>query len=56
MYFEPQNYYLRKKTEGKKERVVINNIRNKLIHRIFAVIKGGIPYKKNYSNPFEDAA
>lgn len=27
---------------------VINAIRNKLIHRIFAVIKRATPYKKNY--------
>ena len=53
---ELQNYYLRKKTEGKKERVVINNIRNKLIQRIFAIMKSGIPYTENYINPFEDAA
>lgn len=49
-------YYTRKITEGKKERVVINNVRNKLIHRIFAVVKSGIPYRENYSNPFAECA
>ena len=53
---ELQNYYLRKKAEGKKEKVVINNIRNKLIQRIFAIIKSGIPYTENYTNPLENAA
>jgi transposase len=54
--YELQKYYHRKKAEGKKEKVVINNIRNKLIQRIFAIIRSGIPYTENYINPFEDAA
>jgi len=53
---ELRAYYLRKKAEGKTDKVVINNIRNKLIHRIFAIIKSGIPYMANYSNPFENVA
>jgi len=28
--------------------LILNAIRNKLIHRIFAVVKSGIPYQKNY--------
>jgi len=53
---ELRAYYRRKKAEGKKDSVVINNIRNKLVHRIFAVIKSGIPYSENYLYPLTEAA
>jgi len=36
-------------TKGKKEWVVINNVRNKLIHRIFAVVKNKQLYQVDYS-------
>ena len=49
-------YYIRKIAQGKKDRVVINNVRNKLIHRIFAVVKSKIPYRENYLNPWADCA
>lgn len=39
-------YYLRKVKEGKNKMSVLNAIRNKIIHRVFAVIKNQIPYKK----------
>jgi len=45
---ELRNYYLRKVEEGKNERSVINAVRNKLIARIFAVVKRDEPYQKNY--------
>lgn len=32
--------------EGKSKMLVINNIRNKLIHRVCAVIKRQQPYQK----------
>ena len=44
-------YYRRKISEGKNKMSVINAIRNKIIHRIFAVIKRQTPYQKNYLNP-----
>jgi transposase len=44
---ELQEYYKRKVAEGKNKMSVINAIRNKLIHRIFAVIKRLTPYQKN---------
>lgn len=47
---ELRKYYQRKKEAGKTGRVVINNIRNKLIHRIFAVVKSGEAYRENYLN------
>lgn len=38
-------YYERKVAEGKNKMSVLNAVRNKIIHRIFAVIKSQIPYK-----------
>ena len=49
-------YYTRKIAQGKKYRVVINNVRNKLIHRIFAVVNNRILYREDYLNPFLDCA
>lgn len=39
-------YFERKTGQGKKYGVVINAIKNKLIHRVYAVIKRGTPYVK----------
>jgi transposase len=44
---EIKEYYERKVAEGKNKMSVLNAIRNKLIHRIFAVIKRLTPYQKN---------
>ena len=49
-------YYQRKKAEGKADKVLINNIRNKLIQIIFAVIKHKTPYRENYLNPWAECA
>ena len=45
---ELSDYFLRKSEKGKNKMLILNAIRNKLIHRIFAVVKNGIPYQKNY--------
>jgi len=45
-------FYERKVAEGKSKMSVINAIRNKLIHRIFAVIKRKQPYQKQYQPIF----
>ncbi|RAJ89866.1 transposase [Larkinella arboricola] len=45
---EMQDYYNRKLAEGKNRMVVINAIRNKLIHRICSVVRRGQKYDKNY--------
>ncbi len=39
-------YFKRKKKEGKKSGVVYNAIKNKLIHRVFAVVNRQTPYVK----------
>lgn len=40
-------YYLRKVEEGKNKMSVINAVRNKIIHRIFAVVKNEKMYKND---------
>ena len=42
-------YYIRKVKEGKNKMSVINAIRNKLIHRIWAVIQRQTPYAMDMS-------
>lgn len=37
-------YYKRKLAEGKQTMIAVNNVRNKLIARAFAVVKRGTPY------------
>ena len=41
-------YYLRKVEEGKNKMCVLNAVRNKIIHRIFAIIKNETFYQKNF--------
>ena len=43
-----KQYYDRKVAEGKNKMTVINAIRSKLIHRVFAVIRDNRKYEKNY--------
>ncbi len=45
---ELQDYYLRKVQEGKAKMSVLNAVRNKLVHRIFAVATKQIMYQRNY--------
>lgn len=40
-------YYIRKVADGKNKMSVLNAVRNKIIHRVFAVIKNQIPYQKD---------
>ena len=44
---EIKAYFERKVEEGKNKMLIINNVRNKLVHRICAVIKRQQPYVKN---------
>jgi transposase len=43
-----QDYYKRKVADGKNKMSVLNAIRNKLIHRVFAVVRNNTMYQKNY--------
>ena len=47
---ELRQYYDRKVEEGKNKMSVINALRSKLIHRVFAVVKQNRKYDKNYMN------
>jgi transposase len=51
-----QDYYLRKVAEGKAKMSVINALRNKLIHRIYAVLGRGEPYRLDYTPVMQQAA
>jgi len=46
---ELRNYYLRKVEQGKHKMKVINNVRNKLIHRIIACVKDDRIYQNNFN-------
>ena len=41
-----RNYYQRKVADGKNKMCVLNAVRNKIIHRIYAVLKNQRPYQK----------
>ncbi len=41
---ELRMYYKRKVSEGKPKMIALNNVRNKLLARVFSVIKRGTPY------------
>lgn len=45
---ELREYYLRKVAQGKNKMLALNAVRNKLVHRIFAVVRDGVMYQKNY--------
>ena len=50
---EMKEYAERKRQEGKSNGCIINNIRNKIIHRAFAVIRKQKPFDKNYRREIE---
>ena len=45
---ELRDYYERKVAQGKNKMSVLNAIRNKIVHRIFAVVRDNTMYQKNY--------
>ena len=45
---ELRDYYDRKITQGKNKMSVLNAIRNKLVHRVFAVVRDNVMYQKDY--------
>ena len=48
---ELKHYYERKVAQGKNKMSVINAIRSKLIHRVFAVVRENRKNEKNYTPP-----
>ena len=53
---ELSRYYHRKVDQGKNKMLVLNAIRNKLLHRAMAVVKRGTPYKPNINYPKNNLA
>lgn len=49
---ELRDYYQRKVSEGKNKMLVLNAVRNKLIHRVCSVVHRGQKYEKNYTPGF----
>ena len=47
---ELADYYYRKVEEGKSKMAVLNAVRNKIIHRIFACVRENRKYEKNFIN------
>jgi len=47
-----KNYLTRMMAKGKHENLVKNNIKNKMLHTVCAVVKRGTPYIKNYVSPY----
>lgn len=47
---EIKDYWDRKIKEGKHKMVILNAIRNKLIQRVFAVVRRGSKYDRIYTN------
>jgi transposase len=43
-----REYYLRLKAEGKPYGIIVNNVRNKLIHLVFSLVTNGMDYEKNH--------
>lgn len=53
---ETQGYFKRMIDRGKEENLVKNNIKNKMLHTVYAVVKRGTPYIKNYVSPLQHCA
>jgi len=47
-----KEYYQRKVAEGKNKMLVLNNVRNKIVHRVFACVRQDRNYDENYSVSF----
>ncbi len=52
-YDEQTKIYLRRMLDrGKDENLVKNNIKNKMLHQVCAVVKRGTPFTKNFVSPY----
>lgn len=49
---ETKRYAARLMAKGKHENLVKNNIKNKMLHVVCAVVKRGTPYIENYVSPY----
>jgi len=47
---ELQDFYLRKVAEGKNKMSVMNAVRNKIIHRVYACVRDNEKYENNYKH------
>jgi len=51
LHHDPTKFYFeRKLAEGKHQNLVRNNIKNKMLHTVFAVVQRKEPYDANYQN------
>ena len=50
-----QTYLNRMMAKGKHENLVRNNIKNKMLHMVCAVVKRGTPYIENYVSPYQQS-
>lgn len=48
-----KNYVSRMLAKGKNENLVKNNVKNKMLHMVCAVLKRGTPYIENYVSPYQ---
>jgi len=51
-----RQYYERKLAEGKDKWLITNNVRNKIIHRVFAIVRSKQKYQIDYRNPLQKNA
>ena len=51
---ELRDYYERKRAEGKKPILVVNAVRNKIVHRVYAVIRNVRPYVHRLPSTFSE--
>ena len=49
-----RRYYLRLKEAGKPYGVILNNIKNKLLHLVFSLVRNDTDYDKNYETERSD--
>lgn len=50
-----QTYLNRMMAKGKHENLARNNIKNKMLHMVCAVVKRGTPYIENYVSPYQQS-
>lgn len=50
---QTREYALKKRKEGKPHGFIVNNVRNKIIHRLFAVIRNRKPFDWAYVNAYQ---